>query len=64
MSNGNIQRKPKMEDSSSCLRGKHLKATVRIIIAHQGNETPHLPWGGSTSVPERMDLLLNKGSDL
>jgi hypothetical protein len=36
MSNGNMQRKPKIEDSSRSLRGKkHLTALARIKIAHK-----------------------------
>jgi hypothetical protein len=66
MSDGDMQRKLKMEGSSRSLREKHLTAPVRIKVVYQGHglsqdvfESPTLRWVDISS--KTIDLyLLNK----
>jgi hypothetical protein len=65
MSDGDMQRKPKMGDSSRFLREKHLQTPVRVKIVHQGHgrsedgfESPTLR--RSTTFPETKVFLLNE----
>jgi hypothetical protein len=55
MSDGDMQRKPKMEDSSLSPREKYLTASVKIKIAHEGHGMSH-PMFESSTYPKVEDI--------